>query len=81
MSKERIKNIIYWVTTILRPASFVIGGTLFLLRKEQSEASPAHLGYPSYVASILGFWKLLGAIAIVIPLCSPKLWPTLKSMT
>jgi hypothetical protein len=67
MNKERIKNIAYWVTTILGPASFVIGGTLFLMRKEQAVATLAHLGYPSYVASILGVWKLLGAIAIVIP--------------
>jgi hypothetical protein len=27
MNKERIKNIAYWVTTILGPASFIIGGT------------------------------------------------------
>jgi len=26
-----------------------------------------HLGYPLYFASILGFWKLAGAIAIVTP--------------
>jgi len=26
-----------------------------------------HLGYPLYFASILGFWKLAGAIAIVAP--------------
>ena len=26
-----------------------------------------HLGYPLYFASILGMWKLLGAIAIVAP--------------
>ena len=26
-----------------------------------------HLGYPLYFASILGVWKLLGAIAIVVP--------------
>ena len=26
-----------------------------------------HLGYPVYFASILGLWKLLGAIAIVAP--------------
>ena len=27
----------------------------------------SHLGYPAYFATILGVWKLLGAIAIVVP--------------
>ena len=27
----------------------------------------AHLGYPAYFSTILGAWKLLGAIAIVAP--------------
>lgn len=26
-----------------------------------------HLGYPSYFLSILGIWKILGVIAILIP--------------
>jgi len=30
-------------------------------------ATLAHLGYPVYFATIMGFWKLLGAIAIVVP--------------
>ena len=67
MTRERIKTIAYWVTTILGPASFVIGGSLFLLHKEQAVATLAHLGYPAYFVNILGLWKFLGAIAIVIP--------------
>ena len=67
MTKERIKTIAYWMTTILGPASFVIGGSLYLLHKEQAIATLAHLGYPAYFGNILGFWKFLGAIAIVIP--------------
>jgi hypothetical protein len=27
----------------------------------------AHLGYPAYFLTVLGTWKILGAIAIVIP--------------
>jgi len=30
-------------------------------------ATLAHLGYPVYFATITGFWKLPGAIAIVVP--------------
>jgi hypothetical protein len=27
----------------------------------------AHLGYPAYFATILGIWKLLGAIVVLVP--------------
>jgi uncharacterized membrane protein YphA (DoxX/SURF4 family) len=67
MKNERIRNIAYWTTTIFGPASFVIGGVLNLTQSEQVVSTMHHLGYPAYFASVLGMWKLLGAIAIVIP--------------
>ena len=67
MKNDKIKNIAYWITTILGPASFVIGGVLNLSQTEQVVATMHHLGYPVYFASLLGIWKLLGAIAIVVP--------------
>jgi len=67
MAKQTAKNIAYWTTTVLGPASFVIGGVLNLTQSEQVVAAMSHLGYPLYFASILGVWKLLGAIAIVVP--------------
>jgi uncharacterized membrane protein YphA (DoxX/SURF4 family) len=63
----RTRTIIFWVTTILGPASFVIGGYLHLTRDPQVMATLAHLGYPAYFATILGAWKLLGAVVIVLP--------------
>jgi hypothetical protein len=57
----------YWLTTIFGPASFVIGGYLNLSRDPQVMATMTHLGYPAYFATIIGFWKLAGAIAIAVP--------------
>ena len=62
-----MKTAAYWIATILGPASFVIGGYLHLTRDPQVMATLAHLGYPPYFATILGFWKLAGATAIVVP--------------
>ena len=62
-----MKRYAFWITTLLGPASFVIGGYLHLVRDPQVMATLAHLGYPPYFATILGVWKLLGAIAIVVP--------------
>ncbi|WP_420832438.1 DoxX family protein [Paenibacillus periandrae] len=67
MKNGKMKTILYWVTTIFGPASFVIGGFLFVTHGEQQVAVLNQLGYPVYVATILGVWKLLGVIAIVIP--------------
>jgi uncharacterized membrane protein YphA (DoxX/SURF4 family) len=67
MTRERVKNVAYWVTTIFGPASFVIGGVLHLLLTPDVVATLRHLGYPAYFALILGLGKLLGAVAIVIP--------------
>jgi uncharacterized membrane protein YphA (DoxX/SURF4 family) len=67
MNTHAAKATAYWVTTILGPASFVIGGYLHLTRDPQVMATLAHLGYPPYFAMILGVWKLLGATAIVVP--------------
>ncbi len=67
MNSERTRTIAYWVTTLLGPASFVVGGTLFLSQGGDQVAILAHLGYPAYLLYILGFWKWLGAIITVVP--------------
>ena len=67
MTNGKIRNSAYWVTTILGPTSFVIGGALSLTGSDQVVSGLSHLGYPVYFATILGVWKLLGAIAITVP--------------
>src|SRR5436309_12617926 len=67
MTKDTARNIAYWTTTVLGPASFVIGGILHLTQNEQVIATRQHLGYPAYFATILGVGKLCGAIAVVVP--------------
>jgi uncharacterized membrane protein YphA (DoxX/SURF4 family) len=67
MKNQKIKTVAYWVTTVLGPSSFVIGGVLSLAQTDQVVTQLHHLGYPAYFASFLGLWKLLGAIAITVP--------------
>ena len=62
------KNIAYWTTTGL--VAFFIGGG-GATQVAQYLGSPHGvvpvLGYPMYFFAILGFWKVLGAIAILVP--------------
>lgn len=62
------KNITYWITTILIAFFIGSGG---LAQIAQYFANPhgvvPELGYPLYFFAILGFWKFLGAVAILVP--------------
>src|ERR1700683_1226380 len=63
----KAKSIVYWTMTIL-VAFFMTGGVEQIL---QFRATPhgvvPELGYPMYFFAILGVWKVLGAIAILVP--------------
>jgi len=63
----KAKSIVYWITTIL-VALFMSGG---LTQIWQYYVNPhgvvPELGYPMYFFAILGIWKVLGAIAILVP--------------
>jgi DoxX-like protein len=67
MSKSRFRAAAYWITTILGPSSFVIGGVLLLTHDPTALSGLTHLGYPVYFATFLGLSKLLGAIVITLP--------------
>ena len=64
----KARNIAYWTTTILVAAPIGSGG---VAQMAQFHANPHGvvpvLGYPMYFFAILGFWKVLGAIAILAP--------------
>ena len=64
----KAKNIAYWTTTIL--IAFFIGsggGAQIAQYFGNPHGVVPILGYPMYFFAILGFWKVLGAIAILVP--------------
>ncbi len=63
----RAHIIAYWVTTALIVFELVLGGVWDVLRVPQVRGLIERLGYPQYFLVILGIWKLLGAVALVIP--------------
>jgi uncharacterized membrane protein YphA (DoxX/SURF4 family) len=63
----KTRNIVYWGATGLVALGFLAGGLTDLARTADVEAGMAHLGYPAYLATLLGVWKVLGAAAIVAP--------------
>jgi uncharacterized membrane protein YphA (DoxX/SURF4 family) len=61
------RNAIYWVTTALLAIELVLGGLWDVLRVPQVHVIFDRLGYPPYFLVILGIWKLLGAVAVIVP--------------
>jgi len=64
---SRRNVIVYWVTTALVVFELTMGGAWDVLRVPQVRELIERLGYPPYFLVILGTWKLLGAVALVIP--------------
>ena len=60
-------KIIYWVVTIFLSIGMLAGGTQQMIQIGGYNEIFASLGYPLYLLSIIGIWKILGVIAILIP--------------
>jgi hypothetical protein len=60
-------KIIYWVATIWLSLGMVSTGMVQLIKMEEEVAKMTQLGYPSYIMTILGTWKILGTVAVLIP--------------
>jgi len=63
----RAKAIAYWATTLIIAAELVSGGVLDLTREASTVATLHHLGYPTYLLSILGPLRLLAAAVLLAP--------------
>lgn len=61
-------KIIYWVSTAWLALGMVSTAIVQLLKvKEEVDVIINKLGYPAYFLTILGTWKILGAITVLIP--------------
>jgi uncharacterized membrane protein YphA (DoxX/SURF4 family) len=64
----RTKSILYWTMTILVAFPIGSGGVMQVAHVKETVEGFVHiLGYPTYFVTILGVWKVLGAIAILAP--------------
>ena len=62
-----MKTTLYWIFTGLLAAVLLLGGVMDVLRAPPVVQTVVALGYPAYLATLLGVWKLLGAAAVVSP--------------
>lgn len=63
----KAKKIIYWVATLWLALGMTSSAVVQLMRIPEGVQGVTHLGYPAYLLTILGTWKILGVIAILAP--------------
>lgn len=64
---EKRNKTIYWIVTIFLSLGMTAGGIQQMLQIGGYNEIVTKLGYPLYLLTILGVWKILGVIAILIP--------------
>ena len=60
-------KIIYWIATIWLALGMVSTGAVQLLKVKEEVDNFTQLGYPVYLLTIIGIWKFLGVVAVLIP--------------
>jgi uncharacterized membrane protein YphA (DoxX/SURF4 family) len=64
---EKRNKIIYWISTILVVLATFPGGLGQIYHAKWSLDLIRPLGYPEYILTIIGIWKVLGGIVLLIP--------------
>lgn len=60
-------KIIYWIATVWLSLGMTFTGIVQLIKMKEEVDMMEHLGYPLYFLTLLGIWKILGVIAVLIP--------------
>ncbi|MES2763218.1 MAG: DoxX family protein [Bacteroidota bacterium] len=60
-------KIIYWIATVWLSLGMLSSGIVQLIKLPEEVEMMTHLGYPLYFLTIIGVWKILGVITVLIP--------------
>ena len=64
---EKRNRIIYWIFTAWLALGMTSTGIVQLMKVKEEADMFARLGYPEYLLTVIGAWKILGVIAVLIP--------------
>jgi hypothetical protein len=67
MENQKSRKTAFWIVTGLLSFGMIAGGIAQLIRAKPNVDGMISLGYPLYVLTILGIWKLLAVFTILIP--------------
>jgi uncharacterized membrane protein YphA (DoxX/SURF4 family) len=67
MHESKARSTGYWITIRLASLNLIIAGVAYLAGAEAVRDAFAELGYPAYVMTMLGACKVLGGLALLVP--------------
>lgn len=67
MTTIRRNKIIYWISTLWLALGMASTGIVQLFKVKSETDFIINMGYPVYLLTVLGIWKILGVIAVLIP--------------
>ena len=63
----KTRLIAYWIITVTLALALLSGGFAGLIQRPENVEFLTHMGYPVYFGLIIGFWKVLGGVALLSP--------------
>jgi hypothetical protein len=67
LGKLKGRAVAYWIITVLISLVFLNGGINDIFKQQPYFGLLIKMGYPGFVSIILGIWKTLGAIVLLLP--------------
>ncbi|WP_210517611.1 DoxX family protein [Hymenobacter terricola] len=67
METPRSRPVLFWLVTGLLAFGMLAGATAQLLRAQINVDGMRHLGYPLYVLTLVGVWKVAGVLVLLLP--------------
>lgn len=64
---KKSHKIIYWVAIAWLSLGMASTGIVQLIHMKEEVEKMDTLGYPAYLLTLLGIWKILGVIAVLVP--------------
>lgn len=64
---KKSRKVFYWIATGWLALGMLSTGIVQLLQRQEEKIAMAHLGFPDYILPLIGGWKLLGVVAILLP--------------
>lgn len=64
---KKSHKIIYWIATVWLALGMVSTGIVQLIKMQEEIDNFNSLGYPLYLMTIIGAWKIAGVVAVLLP--------------
>ena len=64
---KKAKKVVYWIATIWLSLGMLSSAVVQLLKVETEIRFITDLGYPRYLLTLLGIWKIPGVVVLLIP--------------